>query len=246
MDDNFNIENTMQNNNLNLSQNLDTSLNQVQENFLQSKFGNIINTALDVGINAVAPNFLENQIIDVKNALFEEGFKAAINEAINSSINLGKSAIGIFTGEFENINQIEQAVKKGGMLDSISSIIDNVIDFAKDNNILDKDLAKVISEGKKVIIKNVSDDLKNELSSQISSVEKLNNYCEKWNEAYNNKDLESMNKNFNKIEKQLEDIVPLENIINKAREIENLQNLITNNGGNFDISNEKLELVKLL
>lgn len=246
MDDNFNIENTMQNNNLNLSQNLDTSLNQVQENFLQSKFGNIINTALDVGINAVAPNFLENQIIDVKNALFEEGFKAAINEAINSSINLGKSAIGIFTGEFENINQIEQAVKKGGMLDSISSIIDNVIDFAKDNNILDKDLAKVISAGKKVIIKNVSDDLKNELSSQISSVEKLNNYCEKWTEAYNNKDLESMNKNFNKIEKQLEDIVPLENIINKAREIENLQNLITNNGGNFDITNEKLELVKLL
>ena len=132
------------------------------------------------------------------------------------------------------------------MLDSISSIIDNVIDFAKDNNILDKDLAKVISAGKKVIIKNVSDDLKNELSSQISSVEKLNNYCEKWTEAYNNKDLESMNKNFNKIEKQLEDIVPLENIINKAREIENLQNLITNNGGNFDISNEKLELVKLL
>lgn len=246
MDDNFNIENTLQNNNLNLSQNLDTSLNQVQENFLQSKFGNIINTALDVGINAVAPNFLENQIIDIKNALFEEGFKAAINEAINSSINLGKSAIGIFTGEFENINQIEQAVKKGGMLDSISSIIDNVIDFAKDNNILDKDLAKVISAGKKVIIKNVSDDLKNELSSQISSVEKLNNYCEKWTEAYNNKDLDSMNKNFNKIEKQLEDIVPLENIINKAREIENLQNLITNNGGNFDISNEKLELVKLL
>lgn len=246
MEDNLNIENTIQNNNLSLTQKISTSLNQLQDKFLQSKFGEVVNTALDVGISSIAPNFLEEEIIEVKNTLFEDGFKAAINEAIDSSINLGKSAIGIFTGNFENITQIEQAVKKGGMLDSISSIIDNAIDFAKDKNILNKDIAKVITAGKKAIIKNISDDLKNELSSQVSSVEKLNEYCEKWNEAYKAQDLESMNKNFDKIESQIENIVPLENIINKAREIENLQNLITNNGGNFDISNEKLELVKVL
>ncbi|MBP3596037.1 MAG: hypothetical protein J6J60_01355 [Clostridia bacterium] len=246
MDDNLNIDNIVQNNNLNLTQKISSSLNQLQDKFLQSKFGEVVNTAIDAGITSIAPNFLEDQIIDVKNTLFEDGFKAAINEAIDSSISLGKSAIGIFTGNFENINQIEQAVKKGGMLDSISSIIDTAIDFAKDKNILNKDFAKVITAGKKAIIKNVSDDLKNELSSQVSSIEKLNDYCEKWNAAYKAQDLEAMNKNFNKIEKQLENIVPLEALINKAREIENLQNLITNNGGNFDISNEKLELVKVL
>lgn len=246
MEDNLNIDNTIQNNNLSLTQKISTSLNQLQDKFLQSKFGDVVNTALDVGISSIAPNFLEEEIIEVKNTLFEDGFKAAINEAIDSSINLGKSAIGIFTGNFENITQIEQAVKKGGMLDAISSIIDNAIDFAEDKNILDKDIAKVITAGKKAIIKNVSDDLKNELSSQVSSIEKLNDYCEKWNEAYKAQDLECMNKNFDKIESQIENIIPLENIINKAREIENLQTLITNNGGNFDISNEKLELVKVL
>ena len=240
------FENAVQENKLNLGQKISESLSEVQKNFLQSKFGDVVNSALDTGISAVAPNFLEEQLIEVKDTLFEDGVKAAITEAIDSSIDLGKSALGIFTGEFENINQIEQAVKKGGMLDSISSIIDNAIDFAKDNKMIDKNLAKVITSGKKAIINNVSNDIKNELTSQVSSIEKLNDYCEKWNEAYKNQDLETMNKNFKKIEKQLENIVPLENTINKAREIENLQNLITNNGGNFDLSNEKLELVKVL
>lgn len=240
------LENTIQNNKLNLGEKISSSLEELQKNFLQSKFGDVVNNAIDAGISAIAPNFLEEQLIEVKDTLFESGVKSAIKEAIDSSIDLGKSAVGIFTGEFENINQIEQAIKKGGMLDSISSIIDTAIDFAENSNLIDKNLAKVITSGKKAIIKNVSNDIKNELSSQVSSVEKLNDYCEKWNEAYKNQDLETMNKNFKKIEKQLENIVPLENTINKAREIENLQNLITNNGGDFNISNEKLELTKVL
>ena len=55
-----------------------------------------------------------------------------------------------------------------------------------------------------------------------------------------------MDKEYNKIKNKLEELVPLENVIKKAREIENLHMLIKNRGGNFEISNEELELAKVL
>ena len=44
----------------------------------------------------------------------------------------------------------------------------------------------------------------------------------------------------------LEKIVPLENIINSARKIENIHNLIKNNGNNFNITEEEILLAQRL
>ena len=55
-----------------------------------------------------------------------------------------------------------------------------------------------------------------------------------------------MESNFKNIEKYLDKITPLENTINQARKIENLHNLIKNNGKNFNITdNEKILSEKL-
>ncbi len=234
------------NSKLDITNIVDTGLEKIQNNFLQGKFGEVINNAINVGIRSIAPDLIEDQIINIKDTLLENGVKEAINQAISSGMDLGKSAIGIFTGEFENLNQIEQAVKKGGVIDTISTILDKSIDFAKDKNLIDKNIANSISAGKKAIINNVSNKLEESLKLQVNSIERLEKYCESWKSAYKEQDLNSMNKLFNNIQKQLKNIVPLENTINKAREIENLQTLITNNGGNFDISNEELELARIL
>ena len=55
-----------------------------------------------------------------------------------------------------------------------------------------------------------------------------------------------MEKVYIKIEKELKEIAPLENIIKKAKEVENLHTLIKNNGQNFNLSNEQLELAQNL
>ena len=55
-----------------------------------------------------------------------------------------------------------------------------------------------------------------------------------------------MEKEYKKIEKQLKEIAPIENIINNARKIEVLHNLIKNNGKNFNLSKEQLELAEKL
>ena len=55
-----------------------------------------------------------------------------------------------------------------------------------------------------------------------------------------------MEKIYNKIEKQSEKIIPLENIINETKQIKALHNLIKNNGQNFEITKEEERLAKNL
>lgn len=53
-------------------------------------------------------------------------------------------------------------------------------------------------------------------------------------------------KEYNKIQKALKEIMPLETTIKRARKIENLHNLIKNNGQNFELSDTQLELAERL
>ena len=46
--------------------------------------------------------------------------KERIDFALKSGIGFGKSAIGIVTGKFESLSQAHNAVKNGGIIDSIS------------------------------------------------------------------------------------------------------------------------------
>ena len=55
-----------------------------------------------------------------------------------------------------------------------------------------------------------------------------------------------MEKAYNNIEKELNNIIPLETTINEAKKIENLHQLIRNNGKNFNISQYELELASKL
>ena len=55
-----------------------------------------------------------------------------------------------------------------------------------------------------------------------------------------------MEKNYNKIQKEYEKIIPLENIINETKKVKSLHDLIKNNGQNFDINKEEERLANNL
>ena len=55
-----------------------------------------------------------------------------------------------------------------------------------------------------------------------------------------------MKKSYTFVKKYSEKTMPIEDIINKSNEIENIQNLLESNGGNFEIEDVKLELAKVL
>ena len=208
--------------------------------------GKTINLGLDIGLRALLPDFIENQVIAIKNTIINEGFAEGVNKAISSAIDIGKSVLGIFTGKFDNISQIQTAIKSGGIIDSISNVIDFALGKASKKNLIPYGVTQTIKQGKNVILNNITSNIENEFNKQIDSIEKIQKYENNWKEYFNSKDFNGMQKEYVKIKEKLKELIPLENTLKEARIIENLHNLIKNNRKNFNLSQEQLKLAEML
>ena len=241
------INNLEKNNNIELDNNLtNNNLQEMQQNFLDSTLGKVVNTAVDIGIRALLPDFIDEQVINIKDNLFEYGLKDGIKKTIDDALDLGKSAIGIFTGNFENINQMQNAVQTGGLIDGISGLLDTVVDKVRQSGLINGTIANTIKQGKNVILNNVQSNIEKTFMNQLNSVENIDNYINTWKTNFENKNFEGMENAYQNIEKELKELVPLEKTINDARIIGNLHNLIKNNGQDFNLSREQLELAQKL
>ena len=240
----------MNNNNLEKNQEINLNKNLVnekeQKNFLETLLGKAVNTAIDIGIRAVLPEFVEDQVINIKDNLFQFGLKDGITRTIDDTIDLGKSAIGIVTGNFENVTQMQNAVKTGGLIDGISSLLDTVIDNVRKNGLINNTVASTIKQGKNIILNNVENNIENTFKKQYQAIEYTNKYIDNWKNYFDEKNFEGMEKEYKKLVIQLKNIAPIEKTINEAKTIEVIHNLIKNNGQDFNLSNEQLELVEKL
>ncbi len=217
-----------------------------QNNFLETTLGKTINTAMDLGLRALMPEIVEDQFIDIKNTMIKCGLKEGINCAIKSAIDLGKSAIGIVTGKFENLSQVHTAIKKGGIIDSLSDVINKVLNQANKNNLISNGTTRLIKKGKNAILSTVSTNIEDKFFGEMKSLEKVSKYIENWKNYYNSKDLDGMEKEYKKLKKQLSEIMPLETTINEAKKIENIHTLLKNKGINYELSEEEKELAQRL
>lgn len=217
-----------------------------QKGFLNSILGKTINTGIDIAIRAILPDVIEESVIGIKDEIFNNGLKEGVQNAIESGIEMGKSAVGIFTGEFENITQVKTAVEKGGIIETISSLLDSAINSAKKAGKLDSATAKELKEKKNKIMDSVINNVENTFTDQAKAIEKLEKYNNNWKNYYNNQDFDGMQKEYNKMKVQLKNIVPFEKTLNETRQIENIHNLIKNKGMDFNLSETELELVQKL
>ena len=234
-------------NEINLNQNSNEIVTEKeQNNFLNSTLGKVVDSAIDVGLRMVLPDFAEDGAIAVKDALLQGGLKEGIDTAINGAISLGKSVLGIFTGKFDDISQARNAIKSGGIIDGISDVLDKVINKTSSSGIIDKNIANLISNGKDAILDSVTNKIEDEFTKQIDSAEKLAKYETNWKEYFENKDFEGMQREYDKIRERLKELLPIENTLKEARVIENLHTLIKNNGQDFNLTKEQLELANML
>lgn len=222
------------------------NLAQEQNNFLESTLGKVINSALDVGIRMILPDFIEDGVVEVKDALLKGGFKEGVDTAINNAVDLGKSIVGIFTGNFDSISQARDAVKSGGIIDGISGVLDTVLDKTSSTGLISNNVASIISSGKDAILNSVSNKIEDNFTNQLEQVENLSTYENSWKNSFDNKDFDGMQKEYEKIQETLKEIMPLESTIKEARIIENLHTLIKNNNKDFNLTNEQRELANLL
>ena len=145
------------NNEINIKNNL--TIENKQKNFLETTIGKTINTGIDIGLRALLPNYIEEQVIDLKDNLIKYGLKEGIKKSIDDAINIGKSAVGIVTGNFENISQVQEAIKSGGIIDNVSSLLDSIINKVQKNGLINSTVAKTIKQGKNSILNNVEKNI---------------------------------------------------------------------------------------
>lgn len=226
--------------------NNEIQIREEQTNFLETTLGKTINTAIDIGIRALLPDFIDEQIINIKDNLLNYGLKDGITKTIEDAIDIGKSAIGIFTGNFESISQMQNAIETGGLIDGISSLLDTVVDKVNKKGIINYNIANTIKQGKDIILNSVEHNIEEKFKEQNVEVENIEKYMNNWKENFKDKNFGKMEKEYNKIEKILETLAPLEEIINQARIIGNIHNLIKNNGQNFNLNQEQLALAQKL
>ena len=226
-----------------LENNLTNNLEKKQNNFLQGTLGKAINNGINIGIRCLLPDFVEDKVIELKDNLLNFGLKDGISKTINSVIETGKSALGIFTGNFENINQVNEVVKNGGVIDSVSNLLDDVLNKVKQAGKIDNTAYNLIKNGKDSILNNVEKNIESTLTNQIKESELLSKYINNWTSYYNQKHFSGMEKEYKKIQDKIKELMPIENTINSARKIMNVHNLIKNNGKNFNLSEEEQELL---
>ena len=223
------------------------NIEEKQNKFLEGTLGKVINTGVDIALRAVLPNVIEDEIIGIKNVIMNEGFKEGIKTAINSASNIGKSITGIFTGKFDTVSQAYTAVKSGGIIDSASKIVDTAVKAAQDNNLIKSSTAKVIKKSKNVVKDCISSKIEEDFMNQVDGIEKVGKYIENWNTYLGQKDLAGMKREYNKIVKKLDSLMPLESTLKEARAIENIQTLIKNKGGTLEnITEEEIKLAQMI
>lgn len=229
-----------------LEQNNQLILEKEQNKFLNSTLWKTINNGIDIGLRYLLPDIVEDEIIELKDNLINFGLKDGIKKSIDSVIKTGKEAIGILSGNFENISQIQKAIKTGGILDKISDVLDSAIEIGVNKGKINYSIGKALKKGKSSILSSVERNIESTLNGQVNSAKKVEKYIDNWKEFYNNRDFDGMQKEYNKIKTELKELVPIENTINNARYIENIHNLVKNNGMRFELSEEELELAKKL
>ena len=225
---------------------INNEIKQEKNNFFNNIIGQTINNAIDVGLKTILPDLIEDQVIDIKNALLENGLKAGIDTAIDSVIDIGKSTVGIFTGNFENLSQVKTAVGEGGIIDTISGLLNKAIDAVAKKRYINNTTANLIKSGKNVILENIENNIKKQIDVQDNLLKKLDDNINEWKACYENKDFNGMEEKYAEIISEQDKIIPLENILKETKRVEILHNLIKNNGQNFDITEEEIKLVENL
>ena len=103
--------------------------------------------------------------------MLKYGLKDGITKSVESVIDTGRSALGIVTGKFENISQIQNVLKRGGILDSISELLDNVFEKIRYNGNVNYKIMDLIENGKDAILDSIEMNIEQTLDRKIEEIQ---------------------------------------------------------------------------
>lgn len=230
----------------NITNTISNKIEDLQEKFLGKSWGEAINNAVDTGLKMILPDFIENEIIEIKDGFIKGGLIEGIKGAIDVTVRKGKELTGMVTGNLENMTQAEAIMKNGDLIGNIANMLGNVIDNSIANGFVRDSLGKLVKSGEDIILDYAEKNLDKVNKEQVKKTKEIDEAIQNWHEAYERQDFRKMSNEFRKIENRIDEIMPLEDIITKARTVENLHNLIKNNDKRFDLTEDQLKLAEQL
>ena len=141
---------------------------------------------------------------------------------------------------------MHEVLKSGGIIDSLSESLNFAINQGVKQKLIPSEVGSMLKRGKNVIVSTIESKLENEYNEQVNSIELLSKYESQWKNYFERQDFDGMEREYQKIRNIEKTILPTKNTIYQIEPIKNLHNLIKNNGQNFNLSNEEIELSKRL
>ncbi len=234
---------------LNKEINLENTKDNEQKAFLDTTIGKIVDAGLDFAISNFVPDLLEKPVTNIKDKILSMDANKEKDEISKEALKRTKEINKSDNGEIDIINKIIQLrdfFKEEKTINSFSKIIDEVIKQLVQNDKISNSASKIVKEGKNAIIEKIKDNINHEFDKQMVYVEELKNQINKWKDYYKEKDISNMKKISKKVDTILKEVMPIENILKEAYQIQNIQKLLENNNNNFDLSDTKIELAKML
>ena len=165
------------------------------------------------------PEIAEEAIIATKDFLKNEEVREKIKDIFDNTLNKDGRII-------KNISQIKDTIKEEGLKEGISETIDIVISNLKKSKQIDKDTANLLKDSKDVIIdKAIDNEIENIYKGQEKVLNNINEKYIKWENEFKNMNIENMDKIYKQIKSEYKKLIPTVEIIDKIKEMENLNKL---------------------
>lgn len=185
---------------LNVENEVDVTIENVKK-----EFGGVVEKAIDSGANYIIKAMPINEhvkdvLIDVKSALKTKDFKEIVSTAINSSLREGMEILSIPKNVIKDITKVKDVLVKGGLTQALSAGVDLVLNKYVKNNLFPEYVQKFVTKLKDFIgSRNFLEKIDQSIKRCVSRVNKFEETCNKWYQAYSNFNLSDINEIANKL-----------------------------------------------